>query len=278
MDTVAIVGVGLIGGSFGLALRQAGFNGRIVGVSSEGAVRAAIARGAIDEGLPLAEAASLADLVFLAQPIGRIIDTLRRLDPLAKPGALVTDAGSTKREIVAAARALTRCRFLGGHPMAGKEKRGVEEAEADLFQGRTWVLTPQDPADLQGARDFTGWLERIGARLVVLDAAGHDRVVSLTSHLPQLASTALAATVAENLRENLEVAGPGLIDSTRLALSSYDLWRDILATNAAAIDSALGAYIAKLEHLRRNLRTRETQNEFEVAAELARRLRTGAGS
>lgn len=275
MQTVAIVGVGLIGGSFGLALRKAGFTGRILGVSSESAVCAAVTCGAIDAGMPLAEAAAQADLIFLAQPIGRIIDTLGRLDAVARPNALVTDAGSTKREIVAAAAGLRRCRFVGGHPMAGKEKRGVEEADADLFQGRTWVLTPAWQEELQtpAARDFTEWLERIGARLVVLDAAEHDRVVSLTSHLPQLASTALAATVAEKVRNHLEVAGPGLLDSTRLALSAYDLWRDILATNAAAIDQALGAYIARLEHMRANLRTREMQREFEAAAELARKLR-----
>ncbi|MCL4402680.1 MAG: prephenate dehydrogenase/arogenate dehydrogenase family protein, partial [Acidobacteria bacterium] len=189
--------------------------------------------------------------------------------------ALVTDAGSTKSAIVAAAGALGRCQFLGGHPMAGKETRGAEVADADLFTGRTWVLTPREPRDLEtaAAREFTAWLKRMGARLVMLDAAGHDRVVSLTSHLPQLASTALAAAVGEGVREHLEVAGPGLVDSTRLALSSYELWRDILATNAAEIERALGAYIQKLEYLRANLGTRAMQEEFESAARLARRAR-----
>jgi len=272
IGNVASVGVGLIGGSFGLALKRAGFAGRIVGVSSPATVEAALARGAIDEALPLAEAAGQADLIYLAQPIGRILDTLRRLDPLVRPDALVTDAGSTKREIVIAAAAhLTRCRFLGGHPMAGKEKRGVEAAEAGLFDGCTWVLTPRSPGDLDP--DFIEWVVKIGARPVILDAAEHDRVVSFTSHLPQLVSTALAATVGENLREHLEVAGPGLADTTRLALSSYGLWRDILATNTAAIEGALTAYIAKLEHMRDNLRTRRLEEEFAAAAELVSRLR-----
>src|SRR5262249_39078619 len=150
VQTVAIVGVGLIGGSFGLALKKAGFTGEIVGVSSDAAIAEALGRGAIDRGLPLAEAAHLADLLYLAQPIGRIMDTLRRLDGVVREGALITDAGSTKSAIVSLARqVIHRCQFLGGHPMAGKEKRGVAEAEADLFTGRTYVLTPTREPDLQ---------------------------------------------------------------------------------------------------------------------------------
>jgi prephenate dehydrogenase len=276
METIAIVGAGLIGASFGLALKKAGFAGRILGVSSPPAVRAALERGAIDEAASLADAAARADLLYLSQPIGRILDTLRRLDPLVRPGALVTDAGSTKQEIVVTAgQHLERCQFLGGHPMAGKEKRGAEEAEADLFMGRTYVLTPEEPAELEtpAARELADWIGRIGAHLVVMDAAEHDRVVSLTSHLPQLASTALAATVGERLDNHLEVAGPGLADTTRLALSSYELWRDILATNTSHIERALTAYINKLESVRDNLRTRQLQEEFESAARLAESVR-----
>lgn len=278
MDTVAIFGVGLIGGSFALALRKAGFCGAILGVSSEAAVRAALERGAIDRGATLEQAARSADLLYLAQPIGRILDTLHHLDPLVRPEALITDAGSTKHVIVTEARKLIRrCQFLGGHPLAGKEKRGVAEAEADLFRGRTYVLTPASPEELNTppARAFVEWVGRIGAKAVVLGAAEHDRLVSFTSHLPQLASTALAATVAQNLTapEDLQVAGPGLIDSTRLALSAYELWRDILATNTEAIEQALTAYINELEQLRENLRTRGAQEEFVRGAELAGRLR-----
>ncbi|MFB3830032.1 MAG: prephenate dehydrogenase [Bryobacteraceae bacterium] len=275
METVAIVGVGLIGGSFALALRAAGFSGRILGVSSEATLRKALERGVIEEAATLAEAAGRADLLYLAQPIARILDTLRRLEPLVRPGALVTDAGSTKRAIAAAGALLARAQFLGGHPMAGKEKRGVEEAEAGLFAGRPYVLTPPSPEALRtdAALEFRLWLERIGARVLTLAPEEHDRVVALTSHLAQLASTALATTVAEAVPDRVDVAGPGLVDSTRLALSPYELWRDILATNSAEIDRALAAYIARLEHLRANLRTREMQREFETAAALAARLR-----
>jgi prephenate dehydrogenase len=161
--------------------------------------------------------------------------------------------------------------------MAGKESRGAAAADADLFRGRIWAVTPDEPSDLKtpAAAGFLEWLERIGARTVVLDAEEHDRIVAFTSHLPQLASTALGATVAERLQSQREfsIAGTGLADMTRLAMSSYDLWRDILATNSDHIERALGSYIQKLEHIRENLRTRQVQEEFERAAGLARNLR-----
>jgi prephenate dehydrogenase len=278
LRSAAIVGVGLIGGSFGLALKKAGFTGEILGVSSESAIAEALGRGAIDRGVPLAEAARQADLIYLAQPIGRIMDTLRRLDGLVKEDTLITDAGSTKSAIVSLAReVIRRGQFLGGHPMAGKAKRGVAEAEADLFVGRTYVLTPTSEADLETPRvaELLGWIERIGAIRVVMGPDRHDEVVSFTSHLPQLASTALAATAADNLEsaEDLQVAGPGLADMTRLAGSAYEIWRDILATNTDSIDRALEAYISRLEYLRENLRTRAMQEEFDAGAALASRLR-----
>ena len=274
MNSVAIIGTGLIGASFGLALRKSGFSGSILGVSSDRALAEALSVHAIDRGVPLADAVPEACLIFLSQPIGRIIDTVRHLDPLVRPDALVTDAGSTKCEIVdIARRRLTRCQFLGGHPMAGKEKRGASAAGPDLFRDHPWALTPDDPSELETApaREFRTWLARIGARPIVLDADEHDRIVSLTSHLPQLASTALASLLSECAHADL--SGSGLLDMTRLALSSYDLWRDILATNADHIDRALSRYIQKLEHLRENLRTRQLQDEFTRAAALATRLR-----
>jgi len=148
-------------------------------------------------------------------------------------------------------------------------------AEAGLFRGRSWVLTPDEPAELEtpAAREFCGWLRKIGARIVVLDADEHDRVVSFTSHLPQLVSTALAVAVSE--RADVSVAGSGLMDMTRLALSSYDLWRDILATNSEHIERALAIYIQELEPVRENLRTRQLQKELEHGAALAARLRNG---
>jgi len=263
MRTVGIVGVGLIGASFGLALRDAGFSGSILGVSSQRSIDAGLARGAIDRGATLEEAAAEADLLFLAQPIYGIIDTLRKLDPLVRPEALVTDAGSTKGVICeAAGQSLKRCQFVGGHPMAGKELRGAAAAEASLFRGRPWVLT----RDID--HEFRRWIAAIGAREIILDPLQHDRLVAWSSHLPQLTSTALASVLGEKARDAASVAGPGLLDSTRLAMSSYDLWRDILETNRTEVSAALDAYIEKLQALRDDF-----ESEFSRGSEFARFLR-----
>ncbi len=276
MQRIAIVGVGLIGGSFALALKAAGFSGEVIGVSSPATLQAAQEHHIIDSTASLEQAAAQADVIYLAQPIGRILHVIHHLDAFVLPHALVTDAGSTKQAIVHAARAaLHRCQFLGGHPMAGKETRGAASADAELFRGRPYVLTPSHPDQLETpiAAEFLRWVERIGARPVILGAEEHDRLVAFSSHVPQLASTALGAAMAEHAPEARQVAGPGLVDATRLALSSYDLWRDIITTNTMEIESALTAYIQELEHLRENLRTRQLQEEFEKGAEFAASLR-----
>ena len=278
IETVAIVGTGLIGASFGLALKAAGFEGRIVGFSSPPALKDALECGAIDEALPLVQAVAHADLVFLSQTISRILETLRVIGPCLRPETLVTDAGSTKTRIVEQARRSIRgAQFLGGHPMAGKEKRGAAEADATLFAGRTWILTPASAADLdtEAARELLFWIRKTGAATLFLTPEEHDRVVALTSHLPQLLSTALASTLAARLTapEHLKAAGPGLADMTRLASSSYDLWKDILETNRASVDSALEAAIGELQRLRAGLNTDEVRRAFETAAAFAARLR-----
>jgi prephenate dehydrogenase len=263
---VSIVGVGLIGGSFALALRKAGFRGKIIGVSSPQTIETALARRVIDEALPLRDAAGQSDLIYLAQPIERIIATIEEVDPWVFPGTLITDAGSTKTAIAqCAAKKIRRGRFIGGHPMAGKQSRGVAEADADLFQRRPYVLTSPD-AELEQ------WIRRIGSRVVILQPDEHDRLVALTSHLPQLISTALGSSIAQQ-REAARVAGPAAIDMTRLAMSPYDVWRDILLTNSGPIDEALTAFIGKLEELRGMLRQPELAKEFEQAAAGAHALR-----
>jgi prephenate dehydrogenase len=276
MNTVAIFGVGLIGGSFALAIRKAGFSGRIIGVSSLGTLRRALELRVIDEGLPAHEAAAAADLIYLSQPILQIADSLVELNGWVRPEALITDAGSTKTAIAdRAGTAVSRCQFLGGHPMAGREKRGVEAAEADLFRGRPYVLTPRSPADLDTpmARELTDWILRIGARSIILSPEEHDRIVAFTSHLPQLASTALAAMLAGRTEPKSGVFGPALADSTRLALSSFDIWGDILATNKDAIREALKGYIATLEELSQALETPSMRDHFERGARFADQLR-----
>jgi prephenate dehydrogenase len=278
MQSVAIVGVGLIGGSFGLALRAAGFEGRIVGVSSPGTIEQAVALGAIDRGVTLEAAAAECDLIYLAQPISTIQKTIVQLGPIITSECLITDAGSTKVRIVeTAANAIKKAQFLGGHPMAGKESRGVSSACADLFRGRPYVLTPSAPQDLCTPLigGFVKWLERCGANIITVSPEHHDRAVAFTSHLPQMASTALAVSIANALEneDHLNIAGPGLSDMSRLALSSYDIWGDIVQTNTENIQHALNVYIDKLTDLRDNLQTQRLGDVFASATEIASRIR-----
>ena len=276
MNTVAIFGVGLIGGSFALALRHAGFTGEIIGVSSPGTIGKALELKVIDRALDEREAAESADLIYLSQPILKIIEAIPRLDAWVRPGALITDAGSTKKDIVAAGQTITRCQFLGGHPMAGREKRGVDAAEAELFEGRPYVLTPLAAADMETpqARDLLSWIARIGASTIVMSPEEHDRVVAFTSHLPQLASTALACLLAGRDEPSSGVFGPALVDSTRLALSSYDIWGDIVTTNRDAIRAALRTYIAQLEEFSQALDGNDLAAPFERAQQFASQLRS----
>lgn len=277
IKTVAIVGVGLIGGSFALALRKAGFAGRIIGVSSPETIAKAKEMGVIDQGASVGEAASVADLVYLAQPIQVMLSTLHMVDTHVRPGTLITDAGSTKREIVRrAAKDVLRGVFLGGHPMAGKESSGIASADANLFQDRPYVLTPVEGLESSPAgpvaEELKDYLREMGARLVLLDPEEHDRLVATISHLPQLLSTALGAVLAGE-PDAAQVAGPAAADMTRLAMSPYRIWQDIFATNAGPIDEVLSAYIAKLEQLRRDLQKPELEQSFEQAASAARALR-----
>ncbi len=269
MRTVAIAGVGLIGGSFALALRKAGFAGRILGVSSERTITEALRLGVIDEGATLERAEAEADLIYLAQPILQIIETLQRLRP--KPGVLVTDAGSTKARIVAQAKAcLKDCHFVGGHPMAGKETRGVAAADADLFRGRNYVLTPCE--DTSASRWFRLQLENFGAIVSTLEADEHDRLVAYTSHLPQLLSTVLANTLAP-IGQAPRVAGPALMDMTRIAQSPFDMWHDIFLTNRGPIEEALASFVSQFTAAQSAFYREKFAEAFDEAARVAGNLR-----
>jgi prephenate dehydrogenase len=268
MRNVAIAGVGLIGGSFALALRKAGFTGRITGIGSPQTIQRALELGVIEAAPDPAQALAEADTVYLAYPISRILGMLEGLGARIKPGALVTDAGSTKSAIMAKA-ASERLRFLGGHPMAGKELRGVGAADADLFRGRTYFLTPTQPEE-----EFVEWIRRIGGHPVLINAEEHDRLVAVTSHLPQMLSTALASMASElPVDRAVQGSGPGMLDMTRLAGSAWEIWADILATNAQPIDAAITAYIERLRDIQCRLKDTSLQAEFEKAGDVSRRLR-----
>jgi prephenate dehydrogenase len=273
--TLAVVGVGLIGGSFALAAKEAGIAQRVFGVSSARTLEKATALRIIDEGLPLEEAVPQADLVFLSSTIHAIIETIPRLQGLVKPDAIVTDAGSTKRAIVRAAEGVEDMYFVGGHPMAGKEKGGVEQADSGLFRGRLWVLTTD-----HGQRDdrfdkLEAIVRHVGARPVLMPAAEHDAAVARTSHLPQLLSTALAASLEQGFHHEAPViSGPGLMDATRLALSPYPVWKDILETNRDQIQAAMADFLDEWKHQYTALADDvNLEDQFLRAAAFARRLR-----
>ena len=279
---VAIVGLGLLGGSWGLALKRSGFTGRIVGCARRAETREeALSKGVIDEGFAnVAETVHGADLVILATPVAVILDHLPRLQPHLSPQALITDVGSTKRRICERGAELYAQRplFLGGHPMAGKERSGLENADARLFENARYVLTPAKPEDLDDARvqSFGALVAAVGARPLTSDPATHDLAVAYLSHLPQLLSSGLASLIeekhtAENL--SLELAASGFRDVTRLADSPYSVWRDICLTNTENIQMALDALIQKLESLRVHVGDRELEREFLAAHRLRDKLR-----
>lgn len=275
IQQITIIGTGLIGGSFALALKKSGFAGRVVGCDKEEVLARAKKMKAIDAGVvDPSEAAAASDVVVLATPVGQIMDLIERIGPRLGPQALLTDVGSTKVEIMARARSVFGAsaprRFLGGHPMAGREHSGIECADADLFQGAPWLFTPQ-PGQKVGeglSGEVLKLVERVGAKRVLLDAERHDRLCAWVSHLPQMLSTALAATIEEEFGDDAElksISGRALSDMTRLAASPYAVWRDIALTNSANIEAALLRLEQQLAHLRENLRTAELRKEFDQA-------------
>ncbi|MET0647162.1 MAG: prephenate dehydrogenase/arogenate dehydrogenase family protein [Pyrinomonadaceae bacterium] len=266
-DRVTVFGCGLVGASFALALKEAGACARVAGCDADpAALDEALRLGAIDEvDTAFKEGGvSQSDLVYLATPVGQIVEFLRAGAPGVKPGAVVTDAGSTKREVCRAARAHAEkgWRFVGGHPVAGSHLRGPAHARAELFEGAPYVLTPpEDGSDPDALAALEETLKLLGARVRLMTAAEHDRALARLSHLPQLVSCALAATVAEQTThdELSALAGAGYRDMTRLAASPWDIWRDILATNSGEIADALDALIPKLKAARDGLREHSRQ-------------------
>ncbi|MDP1923869.1 MAG: prephenate dehydrogenase/arogenate dehydrogenase family protein [Thiobacillus sp.] len=255
VDTLAIVGTGLIGGSFALALKQAGAVRRVLGVGRNPA-RLTIARELeLIDGVADYAQAGQADCILLALPVGETEAVLRQLAPHLKPGAIITDAGSTKRNVVEAARAALGERFtdfVPGHPIAGSEQSGPGAARADLFQGKKVLLTPlaeTRPDALETVKAL--WLAT-GAQVEMLDAAQHDRVFAAVSHLPHLAAFALVDELAQ--REDgdtfFRLAASGFRDFTRIAGSSPEMWRDIALANKQALLTELDAYLTALQTLR----------------------------
>jgi prephenate dehydrogenase len=275
---VCVVGCGLIGGSFALALRRAGFAGRITAYGASRSPRLAVERGvadAVEESFERGEVCE-ADLIYLAAPIGGIIDFLRTSSDLIKPGAIVTDAGSTKVEIcrVAARLLPASVTFIGGHPMAGGENTGVQYSRADLFDSATYALMIGQGVDEAEFDRFRSLVESIGARVLLTRPEAHDAAVALISHLPQLVASALASLLGPERDVEIadralgrRLAAAGWRDMTRLAGSSWSVWRDICLTNQPNISNALGSLIAELQSLKDALDTRDFNRARELFAE-----------
>jgi prephenate dehydrogenase len=275
---VCIVGCGLIGGSFALALRRAGFVGRITACGGSLSPRLAVDRGVVDaveESFDRGEVCA-ADLIYLAAPIGGIIDFLRTSSDRIKPGAIVTDAGSTKVEICRVAERLLPpgVTFIGGHPMAGGENTGVQYARADLFENATYALMIGKGIDETEFNRFRSLVESIGARILLTNPEAHDSAVGLISHLPQLVASALASLLGPerdveiaDARLARTLAAAGWRDMTRLAGSAWSVWRDICLTNQPNISNSLGALIAELQSLKDALDTRDFNRARDLFSE-----------
>lgn len=277
VQQITIIGLGLIGGSFALALKEHAFSGRIVGCDRAAVLGTALDRRMIDAAAedPV-EACRGSAVVLLATPVSSILDLIERLGPVIERDTLLTDTGSTKRAIADRAQSVfgaeADARFLAGHPIAGRETSGIGSASDDLFGGSTWVLCGKPHA---AAEPFIELVEMVGASVAYMSSAEHDHVLARTSHLPQLLATALASQLGQELTsgEFSAFAGRGLRDMTRLAESSYEIWRDIALTNGDEIDRALLAFEQNLAHIRENLRTRELRGQFRLAAGFREALR-----
>jgi prephenate dehydrogenase len=259
IEKLVVVGVGLIGASCALALRAAGAVGQIVGVGrSRGNLERALARGAIDRGVLLDDDWTKevvdADFVLIAIPAAQYRGTMAALAPALGPDAVVTDAGSTKQDVVLAARELLREhleRFVPGHPIAGNERSGAEAADSSLYVGRQVILTPlPETAGGALARVAEFWTT-CGARVAQLDPARHDRILAAVSHLPHLLAYTLVFELASrpDSAEYLSHAGSGFRDFTRTAGSSPEMWRDIALANRDALLIEIGAYRNALDAL-----------------------------
>jgi prephenate dehydrogenase len=272
IQTLAIVGVGLLGGSVAKAARVGALAREIVGVGRDRArLEAARADGALDRvTTDLDAGVAEADFVLLATPVLTIEALLERVWRAAADGATLTDVGSTKAAIVRRAECLAATRalaFAGSHPMAGSEKSGYAVARADLFRGATVIVTPTDRTEPRAVKTVTAFWEALGARVASLEPEAHDAAVAAISHLPHAVAYALMDAVARSTPEALELAARGFKDTTRIAASDPDMWADIFVANRAALGRSLDAFRSALDDLARTLAAGSRE---EIRAALAR--------
>ena len=284
-DTVAIVGVGLIGASIGLALQRRGGAGQVIGIGRRSVrLRKALRRGAVHRiTTDLASGVAAADLVIVCTPVASIVPLARQVAAACPAAALITDAGSTKANIVSALDrhlALARKRaaqgpgFVGSHPLAGDHRTGAEHARADLFEGRTVVVTPTPRSVRRHVAGLRAFWRGLGSRVVSMTPAAHDRALAATSHVPHLVASALAAATP---KADLDLVAGGWLDSTRIAAGDPALWREILLDNRANVLRSLARVERMLDKLRAALDPEDEEQMNRLLAQ-AKRRRDAVGS
>jgi prephenate dehydrogenase len=277
-NTVTIVGVGLIGGSIGLALRSRGLAERVIGMGRRPeSLRQAMEVGAVTEtSLDLETSIRPADLIVFATPVDRIAPAILEASRLFSSQALITDAGSTKAEMIGELDAALppKIRFIGGHPLAGGEKAGVEYATADLFEGRVAIVTPTDRTPRQVVRDATEFWASLGARVITMSPEEHDEAVAAISHLPHLLASAVARSTP---KERLDLAASGWRDTTRIAAGDAELWTQILLTNRRNVLKSIARFEKTVSRFKEALKNDDPAALKRLLAE-AKRIRDAVGS
>ncbi|MFH1074343.1 MAG: prephenate dehydrogenase [Candidatus Firestonebacteria bacterium] len=261
-NTVAIIGVGLIGGAFGMALRRQKLAVKVIGIGrNEARLKKAVKLEAITEYSLDYWILGEADLVFLATPVIHITEMLAKIGPYLKAGAVVTDGGSTKEGIVNAANKYLPLYtyFVGSHPIAGSEKNGVQFASTGLFRGSVCAVTPDKLTDKTALKKITGLWKAFGAKVVTITPGEHDRIIAATSHLPHFAAAALAGSVISKNKNLRSLIGKGFKDTTRIAVSNPEVWAEIALANKKNVCKSIKAFIRKITKLEKFIRKGKTK-------------------
>jgi prephenate dehydrogenase len=280
-NTIAIYSVGLLGASIGLAFKESGFKGKIIGFSSKSSLEKSIELGCIDEGYGYEELQNRigdVDILFLCSPINTIIDTIKKMASMKLPdGIVITDVGSTKLDIINAATCLpSHVHFVGGHPMAGSEKSGPSAADPFLFQNAIYVLSNKNGTETDLEKSMAVMLKQyLGCRTIFLNPSTHDHIAATVSHVPHLLAVALvllARETDEKTAGTLTLAAGGFRDMTRIASASYPMWHDILVTNKTEIAKQLDKYIDILGSIKEMLANNSLNTAFEKSRETRSRV------
>ena len=268
---MTIIGVGLIGGSLGLIAKQKNLVEEVVGFGRKrGMLQKAVSLKAIDRySLSLPKAVEGADLIVLATPMGTFEKICREILPYLQRGAVVTDVGSVKGNWVTRLESILspQAFFVGGHPIAGREKSGVEAARADLFQGSRCVLTPTSRTDPAALEKVTRLWEKAGAKVALIDPVDHDQILGAVSHLPHLAAYALMETLTHpKIARNkpVQFSAGGLRDFTRIAASSPEMWRDIFLTNKEVMVEMIDLFQETIEKIKKKILDEDGEGLFEI--------------